>query len=51
MQTSRTRLDVSIALGLILFGVLIASSSENLIGTAFGVALMGLGAALYRWGS
>jgi hypothetical protein len=51
MQTSRTRLEVSIALGIFLFGVLIASSSNELPVTAFGVGLMALGGVLYRRGS
>lgn len=50
MQTSHSRLEASIALGLILFGVLIACSSNRLGVTAFGVALMAVGGALYRWG-
>ena len=50
MQTSRSRLEVSIAYGLMLFGVLIACSSNELAATAFGLALLLLGGALYRWG-
>jgi hypothetical protein len=47
MQTSRSHFETSIALGLILFGVLIACSSNNLLATAFGVFLMLVGACLY----
>lgn len=50
MQTSRSGLEVSIAAGLMLFGVLIACSSNELVSTAFGLALLLLGGALYRWG-
>jgi hypothetical protein len=47
---SQSKLEVSIALGLILFGVLIACSSNELLITALGIALMLFGGALYRWG-
>jgi hypothetical protein len=50
VQTSRSKLEVSIALGFLIFGVLIACSSNELPVTAFGISLMLLGGALYRWG-
>lgn len=45
-----SRLEGLISLGLILFGVLIACSSNDLRVTAFGVGSLLLGGALYRWG-
>ena len=45
---SQSKLEVSIALSLILFGVLIACSSNELLLTACGLSLMLLGSALYR---
>jgi hypothetical protein len=50
MQTSRSKIETSIVFGLMAFGILIACASNNLLATIFGVALLGIGAALYRWG-
>ena len=51
MQTSRSRLETSISLGLILFGILIACSSDELLVALVGVSLLFLGGALYPWGN
>jgi hypothetical protein len=49
-NTSRSGLEGSISLGLILFGLLIACSSNDLLVTGFGVSLLALGGALWLWG-
>jgi hypothetical protein len=50
MQSSQSQHEHSIVIAIILFGVLIACSSNDLLGAAFGVSLLGLGGALWRWG-
>lgn len=49
MQT-QSKLEVSIALGIILLGVLIAGSSNEFLVSAFGVSLLLLGGVLYLRG-
>lgn len=46
-----SRLESPISLGLILLGVLIACSSNDLRVTVFGIGLLLLGGALYRRGN
>jgi hypothetical protein len=50
MPTSQSKLERSIACGIILLGVLVACASNELLVAVFGVSLMVLGGALYLWG-